>query len=177
MSIGITSAESHPTASRPTLRFMLSSPWHCLALGFGTGLAKVAPGTWATAFAWPLYRLLELWLDTIGLLVAIVVAAVLGAIAAGRTGRDLGEADSRHIVIDEIVAFWCVLFLLPDGGTAQWTWVLLAFLVFRFFDIAKPPPIRYLDARYKNGFGVMLDDLVAAFFSAFAIALGVRLWP
>jgi phosphatidylglycerophosphatase A len=97
----------------------------------------------------------------------------LGAIAAQRTGARLGIVDSGHIVIDEIVAFWLVLWLLPERAPV---WLAaVAFLLFRVFDIAKPAPIRRLDARIKNGVGVMLDDLLAAFYTLLLIAIVWRL--
>lgn len=161
---------------RPTVRFMLSSPWHLIALGAGSGLPRVAPGTWGTLLAW----LLFLWFDPLlgpgsrWLVVAVMLVA--GAYAAQVTGRRLGAADSGHIVIDEIVAFWIVLLLLPgEGGQGGFT-LIAAFLLFRFFDIVKPPPIRALDARFKNGAGVMADDLVAAFYTLLVLATGIRLW-
>ena len=108
------------------------------------------------------------------LLVAVMLP--VGAYAAKVTGSRLGAADSGHIVIDEIVAFWIVLLLLP-GGAAQGSALLVAaFALCRLFDIVKPPPIRAIDANFKNGFGVMADDLVAAFYTLLALAVGLRLW-
>jgi phosphatidylglycerophosphatase A len=102
----------------------------------------------------------------------ILAGLYFGAWAAQRAGESLGRPDSGHIVIDEVIAFWIVLWLLP---TPHSFWLqALAFVLFRLFDIVKPPPIRYFDARFKNGFGVMLDDLVAAFFTLLVIAIGVR---
>jgi phosphatidylglycerophosphatase A len=100
---------------------------------------------------------------------------VIGAAAAQVTGRRLGAADSGHIVIDEIVAFWIVLLLLPGRAAHGGAMLIAAFVLFRFFDIVKPPPIRALDARFKNGAGVMADDLVAAFYTLLVLAIGVRL--
>jgi phosphatidylglycerophosphatase A len=161
---------------RPTLRFMLASPWHLIALGAGSGLPRVAPGTWGTLLAWLLFLRLDrsLGAATWWLLVAAMLA--IGAVASDITGRRLGAADSGHIVIDEIVAFWIVLLLLPGDAAQGGVWLMAAFVLFRFFDIVKPPPIRALDARLKNGFGVMADDLVAAFYTVFALAVGMRLW-
>jgi phosphatidylglycerophosphatase A len=156
---------------QPTFRFLLSHPAHMLALGFGSGLARGGPGTWGTAAGWVLYIWLDQWLSTPGWWTLVGVTLILGAWAAQRTGRDLGD-DCSHIVIDEIVAFWIVLLMLPTGSSLSMQ--ALAFLLFRVFDIVKPPPIRFLDARIKNGFGVMLDDLVAAFFTLLALSIVVR---
>jgi phosphatidylglycerophosphatase A len=155
--------------SRPDWRFLLRSPWHMLALGFGSGLPRVAPGTWGTVFAWISFVVLDRWLNDTQMAVLIAVTFVLGAIAAHRTGIRLGIIDSGHIVIDEIVAFWAVLLMLPDPAP-RWL-AAAAFVLFRLFDIAKPAPIKRLDARIKNGLGVMIDDAVAAFYTLLVIAI------
>ena len=98
------------------------------------------------------------------------LTAVIGAWAAERTGRMLGRPDHGAIVIDEIVAFWLVLLLLPPDLLAQ----ALGFLAFRLFDILKPPPIRAVDRRFKSGVGVMADDLIAAFYALLLAAITVR---
>jgi phosphatidylglycerophosphatase A len=164
-------AEAAVPPEVPTLRFLLTHPAHFLALGFGSGLPRIAPGTWGTLFAWASYIVVARYLgDRIWLL--IVAALVLGTWAAHVTGRHLSDADSGHIVIDEIVAFWIVLAMLPTPSGTQQLW---AFLLFRLFDITKPSPIRGLDARMKNGVGVMLDDLVAAFYTLLVLALVLRI--
>ena len=166
----------HADSRPPTVRFMLSSPWHLIALGAGSGLPRAAPGTWGTLLAWLLFLRLDQSLGpwTWWLLVAVML--FVGAYAAQVTGARLGVADSGHIVIDEIVAFWIVLLLLPGDAARGGVLLVAAFVLFRFFDIVKPPPIRALDARFKNGAGVMADDLVAAFYTLLALAVGIRLW-
>jgi len=163
-------------AQRPTLRFMLASPWHLIALGAGSGLPRVAPGTWGTLLAWLLFLRLDRSLDAPAWWLLVAALLVIGAMAAQITGQRLGAADSGHIVIDEVVAFWVVLLLLPGETAHGGAWLVAAFVLFRFFDIVKPPPIRALDARFKNGAGVMIDDLVAAFYTLLVLAIGVRLW-
>lgn len=146
---------------RPDARFLVARPAHFFALGFGSGLAPWAPGTFGTLAAFPLYLLLHAVL-AIPLLLAVLAALfALGVHWCQVAGRGLGVADHGAIVWDEIVAVCLVWALLPSG----WTWLVLGFLVFRFFDILKPWPIRYFDARLKNGFGVMFDDLLAAGYS------------
>jgi len=161
---------SPETTSRPTLTWMLHSPWHILSFGFGSGLIRPAPGTWGTLFAWLLWQPLALLSDTtvFGILLA---GFVLGCMACHLTGKDLGRPDDSGMVWDEIIAFWLVLWLTPDSLLAQ----ALAFGLFRLFDIIKPPPIRFFDQRLKNGFGVMWDDLVAAGYSLLVMAVLVRL--
>ncbi len=169
-----------PTAAggprRPTLRFMLASPWHLIALGAGSGLPRIAPGTWGTLLAWLLFLRLDQSLSTTHWWLLVAVMLVVGALAAQRTGERLGSADSGHIVIDEIVAFWIVLLLLPGDAAHGGAMLVAAFVLFRFFDIVKPPPIRALDQRFTHGAGVMADDLVAAFYTLLVLAVGVRLW-
>jgi phosphatidylglycerophosphatase A len=160
---------------RPDRRFLFASPWHFIALGFGSGLPRFAPGTWGTLAGWVLFVLLDPFYSDLAWLGLITAGLYFGAWASHRTGAALGRADSGHIVIDEIVAFWIVLVMLPDTVELKGLQHTLAFLLFRFFDIVKPPPIRWLDARFKNGVGVMLDDLVAAFFTLLVFALWTRL--
>ncbi len=156
---------------RPTAPFMLSHPAHFLALGFGTGLSPFAPGTVGTLLALPLYIVLDAWLSSAGVLAVIVVLFVVGVWATERTGRALGIQDHTSMNIDEIAAFLLVLWLAPGG----WLWQGFAFFVFRFFDVVKPPPIRYFDRTMKGGLGVMFDDMLAALYTLVVIALAVRL--
>jgi len=104
-----------------------------------------------------------------GFIAAIVAFALIGVWAAQVTGRDLGVADHGAIVWDEVVAFMLVLYAI--GG--DWKWIAIAFFVFRFFDIVKPPPIRQVDRSMKNGFGVMFDDLLAAIYTL-AVVLALQ---
>jgi phosphatidylglycerophosphatase A len=140
-----------------------------IALGFGSGLAPVAPGTFGTLWAWGVFVLLDPLLSDAGWWVAIAIAYALGIWACGRTGRDLGRPDHGGMVWDEVVAFWMVLLMVPGGFASQ----LAAFFVFRAFDVLKPPPIRQADRRFEGGFGVMFDDTIAAFYTVLAFALAV----
>jgi len=155
---------------RADARFMRQRLSRLVALGFGSGLSPRAPGTVGTLWAWLAFAVLDRWLEPAGWAVTIAVAGVAGVWACGRTARDLGVPDHGAIVWDEIVAFWLVLLFVPRDYGAQFG----AFLVFRFFDIVKPPPIRYFDARLKSGFGVMFDDLLAAFYTLLLFALWYR---
>jgi phosphatidylglycerophosphatase A len=157
-------------ADRPTIAFLFRHPAHFIALGAGSGLAPAAPGTFGTLAAIPLALLLRAHFGDAEFVAAIVILFVAGAWAAQVTGRDLGQSDDGAIVIDEIAAFLLVLFFVG----ADWVRVAVAFLVFRLFDIWKPPPIRQLDAAIKNGIGVMLDDLLAAAYTLVVFALWQR---
>lgn len=150
---------------------MVVSPARLIAFGFGSGLMRHAPGTWGTLFAWATYcLLLEPQAESVRL-AGIAAAFVVGIWACGRAGRDLGVADHGGIVWDEVAAFWLVLALIPVTFTAQ----LAGFVLFRLFDIVKPPPIRYFDAKIKNGFGVMFDDTLAAGYTLLVMALWQRM--
>ena len=153
---------------RPDKKFLLSHPAHLLAFGFGAGLMPRAPGTWGTLVALPIFALVRLAGG--GSAAVIAVAALLfvvGVWASGVAGRALGVADHGGIVIDEIAAFLLVLAFTP----ASIAWWVIAFLLFRVFDIVKPWPIRWADRAIKGGFGVMFDDLLAAGFAIGGIAL------
>ena len=156
---------------RPTWRFVLSRPAHLIAFGFGAGLAPVAPGTFGTLLAFPLFWLFRAQTDALEFILAIVVLFALGIWACEVTGRALGAADHGGMVWDETVAFLLVLYFAP----ASLPWQAAAFLLFRLFDILKPQPIRYYDRTFKSGFGVMLDDLVAAFYTLIVLAIAKTL--
>ena len=166
--------------THPTARFMLGHPARIIALGFGTGLAPVAPGTVGTALAFPIFILLDWWLDPLSaydprakaaaIFGVIVVFFAIGVWACGRTGRDLGVADHSGMNWDEVVSMLLVLMFIRD----DWRWWLFAFFTFRFFDVLKPPPIRDIDRRMKGGLGVMFDDIVAASYTLFVIAIVTR---
>lgn len=155
----------------PSFRFLFSHPAHFIALGFGTGLSPLAPGTVGTLLALPLAALLRMLTGDVGYLLGVGVAFAVGTWAAQRTGRDLGVPDHGAIVCDEVAAFLLVLFFV---GTDPWRQGF-AFLLFRFFDIVKPPPARFIDREWHHGFGVMADDMVAAFYALLVLALWQRL--
>lgn len=153
----------------PNIQFLLSHPAHFFALGFGSGLSPKAPGTAGTVVALPLAWLIS----TLSIFTQLLIIAplfVVGISICSITNKNLGVADHGSIVWDEIVAMMLVLAFTP----LFWAWWLVAFLLFRLFDIWKPYPIRQLDAKLKNGFGVMFDDLLAAVYAI--ISLKVLLW-
>ncbi len=156
--------------NQPSLRFLFAHPAHFLALGFGSGLARKAPGTWGTLAAFPLYFAM-MWLSAAPYWLLAALFVVAGVWICDVTGKDLGVHDHGGIVWDEIAAF---LLVLPFAPATGWGY-LLAFALFRLFDIWKPFPISWLDAQVKGGLGVMLDDVVAAGY-AIAVLWGIRLW-
>lgn len=160
------------TRIEPSARFMLSNPAHLFALGFGSGLSRIMPGTAGTLFGWISFVLLtSLWPSAFTPLNwAVIIAAgfLYGISACNKTGQALNSPDHGGMVWDEIVAIWLVLlFVTPADFSTQ----LAAFLLFRFFDMVKPQPIRWFDQRIKGGFGVMWDDIVAAFYTLLVLAL------
>ena len=182
-------------AVTPSLGWMLRHPARMIAFGAGSGLLRPAPGTWGTLFAWITFAPVTAALGgvlggpiggpiggalggTLGwmpdgpqVLLAPSLAFVIGVWACGTAARDMGVADPGGIVWDEIAAFWLVLALVPATLSAQ----LAAFVLFRLFDIVKPPPIRYFDANIKNGFGVMFDDTLAAGYTLLVMAIWQRM--
>jgi phosphatidylglycerophosphatase A len=159
MAIPSTSRKPVLTTS-PDRHFLLSHPAHFVALGFGSGLAEKAPGTFGTLVAVPLFMALMLTPEIVHFIV-IALLFLAGIPICRKAGDALGVPDHGSIVWDEIVAFMLVLQFTPQ----TWPWWLPAFVLFRVFDIWKPFPIRQCDARLKGGFGVMFDDLLAAIYA------------
>lgn len=180
---------THPALTaaprRPDLAFLFAHPAHLLALGFGSGLAPKAAGTVGTLWAWGAFLLLDPWLGA-GEWGALLAAGFFaGWWAATVTSRHLAARDSNSIVWDEVLAFWVVLWLvMPAGFAAQ----LAAFVLFRFFDIAKPGPVAWAEAAFaarrdpsgaslldaRQGFAILFDDLVAALCTLLVIAVWMR---
>jgi phosphatidylglycerophosphatase A len=166
--------------NQPNLR----DPIQFLAFGMGSGLFPKAPGTAGSAAAlifFPLLMMMPLWAYG----ATIVLAAVVGNFICGYAAKKLGVHDDGRIVWDEFVGQWIALFSLPvwwqygmpSHFGAVFFWVLLGFLLFRFFDVLKPWPISWLDEKLEGGFGIMADDIVAGVFAAlfllFLLALTV----
>jgi phosphatidylglycerophosphatase A len=154
----------------PTWRFIISRPAYFIAFGFGAGLSPYAPGTVGTLVGYPLFFLLAALLPMWGTLTLLSILFLLGSWWCDIAGKAVGVADHKGIVWDEIVAMALILCFTP----ASPIWQGAAFLVFRLFDIWKPWPIRVVDERMENGFGVMLDDLLAAGFSIATILLSAN---
>jgi phosphatidylglycerophosphatase A len=164
------------TISRtPDARFLVSHPAHFIALGFGAGLAPRAPGTFGTLVAIPLVWLLLAFLPPLLIAFMAIPFFFLGVWSCTITGRDLGVEDHGAMVIDEVVAFMPLCALTLPGALANGNPLLLAvaFGLFRLFDIVKPPPIKALEKNVKGGMGVMIDDVVAAFYAYVAFVLFV----
>ena len=152
-------------------RQVLHDPVHWLPFGLGSGLLPVAPGTWGSLLAVGIFWALPP-VPLLVMLPALAGAFVLGCVICGTSARRLGVHDHGGIVFDEIVGMLLVLCVTPR--TPGWT--LAAFLLFRFFDVAKPWPIREADHRIPGGLGIMLDDVLAAVYAALVVR-GVMLLP
>ena len=157
---------------RPGIKFAFNHPAHFVALGFGAGVSRFAPGTVGTLVGFPLYWVTSPHLTALEMLVLIVLLFAIGVWACGVTGRHLGISDHGGMCWDEVVAFLLILVVTPDE---PW-WQAGAFFLFRFFDVVKPSPIRELEKRMKGGFGVMFDDILAAGYTLLALAIIKRIW-
>lgn len=159
-------------------------PAHMLSLGFGSGLFPVAPGTIATLWAWVVFLMIDPFMSDVAWAVVVALGLWFGAMACTLTGRALQKPDASAMVWDEILAFWIVLWVLPRssdpaglyalGSMPEWMMQVIAFVLFRFFDIVKPAPIGAIDRRSKGGWGVMADDLVAAAYALLGCAIVLR---
>lgn len=177
---------SSPSKFTPNLKWVFSKPSRALAFGLGSGLAPFAPGTAGTLWAWAIFLLGEYFLSTATWFWIVGVGIVLGCWICGQVSEELGKKDFGGIVLDEVVAFWLVLiFIMPAGLWVQ----MLAFALFRFFDAVKPGPIGMIDRYFKHledgdhsfsssfslvlwhGFGIIADDLAAAFFTLLTMTL------
>ena len=187
----MTASKPQPSLAprRASAAFMLAHPAHAIALGFGSGLSPIAPGTVGTLWGWLSFLVLQLWLSPTQIGWLLLASGVVGWWACTVTAQHMRVADPGHIVWDEVLAMWIILWLtMPMGFWGQ----LAAFVLFRFFDAAKPQPVKWADRLFKGfgwkgGWGIMFDDLVAAFcalnrhavivVSASLLAFGSRFVP
>lgn len=164
----MTALEKDPDKSQPNAEraVVLHSFSGFLAFGFGSGLSPFAPGTMGTLVAIPFIFLLR-GLGPVGFWLALVALFLVGVWLCNVVSRKLGVHDHGGIVWDEMVGYWLTAAFIP----LQWPWLLAAFVLFRIFDILKPWPIRQLDEKVSGGFGIMIDDVVAALFAVLLLAL------
>jgi phosphatidylglycerophosphatase A len=178
-----TAAPLGARAAKPSWRFMLKHPAHAIALGFGSGLSPIAPGTAGTLWAWLVFALLQPHLGAAAWAIVIGASLVVGWWACTVTARALGIADPGAIVWDEVVAFWIILVLVTPTGFWGEAW---AFALFRLFDAVKRGPVGWADARFKlrpgqsigwaQGFGILFDDVVAALCTLLVVAAWRFMW-
>jgi phosphatidylglycerophosphatase A len=170
----------------PSFAWVFKKPTRALAFGLGSGLAPFAPGTAGTLWAWAAFLLGDYFLPTEAWPWIIGMGILMGCWICGQVSEELGKKDFGGIVWDEVIAFWLVLaFIMPSNLWVQ----ILAFALFRFFDAVKPGPIGMIDRHFKHleggedfspsskglifwrGFGIIADDLAAAFFTLLTITL------
>ena len=145
---------------------LLKNPVHFLSLGFGSGLAPYAPGTFGTLAAIPLYLLIQP-LPLVAYLIVTALSVLIGVYLCEKTANALGVHDHSGIVWDEIAGYLITMIAVP----LDWVWILTGFVLFRFFDILKPWPIKWIDAKVSGGWGIMLDDVLAGVFSLIVLHL------
>lgn len=137
-----------------------TNPLHFIAFGFGSGAMPFAPGTWGTVAAIPLYLAIR-HLSLSHYLIILTIAILAGIWLCDKVAKEVGVHDHPGIVWDEIVGYGVTMIAAPQG----WQWIILGFLLFRLFDIWKPWPIKWLDRRAPGGFGIVIDDLLAAIYA------------
>ena len=139
-------------------------------VGFGSGLAPKAPGTFGSAFALlfvPIWLALGFW----GSIFAILLMSLIGIYICGQTAKIIHVHDDGRIVWDEFAGQSISFLPLIYFGHMNWIWILVAFGLFRLFDIWKPWPIRVIDQKVGGGFGIMFDDIIAGFWAALCILI------
>lgn len=146
-----------PTSVKPNLR----NPIHLLAFGLGSGCAPKAPGTFGTLAAIPFWWLFLQDVPLIPYLCVLIAGFAFGVYLCEQTSKDLGVHDHGGIVWDEWIGLWITYLALPAGIE----WIITGFALFRFFDILKPWPIKWLDEKVHGGFGIMIDDVLAGIFA------------
>ncbi len=138
----------------------IKNPLHLLAVGFGSGLARKAPGTWGTLAAVPFYYFLS-FLSIKTYIIFLIVSSIFGIWICHITQKKMVGDDPSAIVWDEFVGYWITMLAAPLSVQ----WMIVGFILFRFFDILKPYPICWLDKNVRGGFGIMIDDIVAGIFA------------
>lgn len=174
---------SEPKRDKNSIRVpaatVLRSPVHLLAFWLGSGLSPKAPGTAGTLATIPLWLLLQpLHLSLPAYLALLALLFVFGCWVCGESARQLGVHDYGGIVFDEVVGFLltCVPLLPALGWVSggRWWWLLAAFGLFRLFDVWKPWPIAWVDRRVGGGFGIMIDDILAALYAGLLLTAAIR---
>lgn len=187
MSTNVNNTSLNTPTLKPSFKWMAGNINRSIALGFGSGLTNLAPGTAGTLWAWAIFLVADYVFPISAmpaLLWALVAGFIWGSWVCGCVSEELGKRDFGGIVWDEMIAFWLILTLIMP--TNLWMQIL-AFALFRFFDAVKPGPIGMIDRHFKNtanldapstkpqilwrGFGIMIDDIAAALFTILTLAL------
>ena len=146
----------------------LKKPYDFIASLGGIGLIPFAPGTFGSIFAWVFFVIIAHFINIINMIILIIFVVFFAIWVCEKASSNLLEKDHKSIVIDELAGMWValvpVLYVTSDQNERIF-YACLAFIFFRFFDILKPYPISYFDKKYKNGFGIVLDDIIAGIFA------------
>ena len=152
----------------------LKDPYHFLATLGGLGLSPIGPGTVGSIFGWFIFIVLSHFISAIALVTLTFFVIIFSIYISTVVTKDLIEKDHKSIVIDEMAGIWLAMIPVIFIASSQYErtiYAMLALIIFRIFDIFKPFPISYIDKNFKNGLGVVLDDLMAAIFAAFFSSL------
>ncbi len=149
----------------------LMNPINFLATGFGVGLSPIAPGTFGTLIAIPIYIAFWQYISIVTYALLLVISTIVAVAICKRAAKNFGVADHPGIVIDEMLGFWLTMFSIPPNILT----IILGFILFRIFDIVKPWPIRWCDKNVKGGLGIVLDDLIAGLFALILLKLFIKL--
>ena len=152
----------------------LKDPYHFFATLGGLGLSPIGPGTVGSIFGWIIFIFLSHFISEVPLVILTFFIIIFSVYISSMATKDLIEKDHKSIVIDELAGIWLAMIPVIFIGSSQYersTYAFLALIIFRIFDILKPYPISYVDKNFKNGLGVVLDDLIAAIFAAFLSSL------
>ena len=147
----------------------LKDPYHFLATLGGLGLSPIGPGTVGSIFGWFIFIVLSHFISAIAMIILTIFIIIFSVYLSNIVTKDIVEKDHKSIVIDELAGIWLAMIPVIFIASSQYersTYALLVLIIFRIFDISKPFPISYIDKNFKNGLGVVLDDLIAAIFAA-----------
>ena len=142
----------------------LKNPFHLLATLGGIGMAPIAPGTFGSIAAWLIFVYLSHFISMINMIILTILLCILSIWICNQASKNLENKDHKSIVIDEFVGIWVALLPVLFVANSQFertVYALAALIFFRLFDILKPFPISYFDKNYKNGFGIVIDDVIS----------------
>ena len=142
----------------------LKNPFHFAATLGGIGMLPIAPGTFGSITAWIIFVYLSHFISMINMLILTITFSILSIWICSEASKDLENKDHKSIVIDELVGMWIALLpvlVIANSQFERIVYALAALILFRFFDILKPFPISYFDKNYKNGFGIVIDDVIS----------------
>ena len=142
----------------------LKDPFHFAATLGGIGMVPIAPGTFGSITAWIIFVYLSHFISMINMLILTILFFILSIWICSEASKDLENKDHKSIVIDELVGIWIALLpvlVIANSQYERTVYALAALILFRFFDILKPFPISYFDKNYKNGFGIVIDDVIS----------------